>query len=851
MSPHGTAVASPLDVRIAGAATLFHSSRAATRRQRITRRLPDATATPVTTASSEPLSASPHLTHPLHRLLLRAYYDDDLAMTSLLRSHHSLGCVAFVLLLLCLPLELTATQCPATDLPTTAVYDAADCAWDVYDFSALAAVDLYGSHHNGAMSVFRLCGAVSDPVCSAASGGEGQLCHWGTNVSATPACSPIDVPLTSTAGYNFSTYNDTEWVAEGVTVTIYPATPALCNGVPAVTVVNLLCHTAAPAVPLDGFDYEIRLVNTSTSCPCTTVININTSLACYTPSSSSSSSSSSTGSAFGSIASSSSTGGSSATFSSTSSPAVSSSSSAPSAPFQCLSNPFGLNLSSLGVELLWQSNHTAQQWFVSLCGGVTDEYCNIFTPNSSVCGYDTCNPWSDRLVMSYASTLTSATNYAWKVTDGVNATNGIEYLQRNGQVTDGTRQQAVVRFVCDSDATTPYIAQIDVTPNTATVSIHTNLTCELVVTDKQYLCPSGCCGMGYDFTALDYDIYGYDEHYAVWGIHMCGPMTDEVCLGASICQNAACGGPVVQMPYGTTVSMWEPSQQSWAFINGRDWTGGVQMTTVAGVDCPNAGAGSTAFIAQFLCDPTALHPNTYTVVQAGQCVYQMTIYTAIVCSSPGWNSSALVLSQPLPTVPQVFGCQFEGYDLSPLSAYDLKLPYGYYLFVTRVCGQVNDAAAQLNPYMRNASVVQLTTYCGGLASEYLVSVWNPYLASTAIVSGGVQVTVVDGSNVYCVGPRGLKWIFACDRTARYAYLYSVVEEFGVNNCHYDLTIMTDIVCGASNQSATLALSSSSTGQSRLFNDTDNGANSVRGSSLLVPVGLALTCLFVLMSAMQL
>ena len=764
----------------------------------------------------------------------------------------SLAAVLLVVLL-CRPLGLSAAQCNAAEPLLTSLYSAADCQWAEFDFTPLAAVDLYGGDQYGAMSVFRMCGAVSDAACSAASGGDGQLCRWGTNASSTPACSPVDVELTTGATYNFSYIDASLPYTGGVLVTIYPdvAAPVMCNGAPFVTIVQLLCDPHAPAVPQDQLSALIAAVNTSSSCPCSITIDITTSLACATPPANSSSSSSSSTGVYRRDSSSSSTGVSSsasASFSSTSSPATASSTPA----FQCLANPFGLNLSSLTVELLWQSPHNSQHWFVNLCGGIDDFYCNLLAPGTSVCGYQTCNPWSSRRRISYASVPTASTTNRWRVSDGVNATNGIEYLQRNGQLTADTQQQTVVRLVCDPSATSAYIDRVDVTTNTATVVIRTNLTCRLVVTDSTYLCPSGCCGMGYDFTALDYDIYGYTPAYAVWGIRMCGSLTSPSCPDMFICQNAACGGTLQgAYGFGNAMSAWQPSTQLWSFINGRDYSGGVQLQTVNGVDCPTPGAGSTAVTVHFMCDPTALHPNDYNIVQSGACEWTLTLRTAIVCAAPSFGSSAVVLSQPLPSPPTVPGCQFEGYDMSPLSAYDIKRDYGYYLFVSRVCGQVDDRAALLDSQVYNGSVVQVGTYCNTLGSEFLVSSWNPYMAvSSLIPTGGVQVNILSGSPAYCAGPRGLKWFFLCDPTARYAYLSNIVEEFGVNKCHYDLTIMTDIVCGpptlaVANSSGQLNGSWSSTGQTRLFNGTDNGAGRVGGQAW---TGVVAACVFALLSS---
>jgi hypothetical protein len=398
--------------------------------------------------------------------------------------------------------------------------------------------------------------------------------------------------------------------------------------------------------------------------------------------------------------------------------------------------------------------------------------------------------------------------------------------------------------VCNSSATTPFIANVatsSFSSCTIVVTVHTNLTCSLQVTSPALLCPSGCCGLGYDWSALSYDIFGYDTGFGVWGFHMCGSVS-SCNANTQACQSAAVSAASCSGASAVRVGAFNPSEQVWSFINGVDWTGGVQLYTANGAVCNSNGPRVT--VVQLLCDPSALRPNTLFVVEKPQCVYTITIRTAVVCMSPTIQSSSLVVATPQPYVAPVFGCQFQGYDLSPLSAYDVIVDYNGYLFVNRVCGQVSDRACARYMAVANSSVCQVSSACGSVGGAYLVSSWNPYIAQSQLISGGgLQVQVQDGTNCGN-GPRAVKWIFLCDPSAKWGYGLSVVEEFGNDYCHYDVTIMTNIVCQTINHTSTGMVSSSSTGQPRLFNSSTSGVERMRGVQwglLTVCVAVALSC----------
>ena len=474
----------------------------------------------------------------------------------------------------------------------------------------------------------------------------------------------------------------------------------------------------------------------------------------------------------------------------------------------CTAAPFGLDISSIAYDLTYTASDTT--WLVNLCQPVSDYMCDLLAPNVAVCSFAMCNPWSSRSNMSWYE-LTDTTPYPdWYITDGVNATNAIEFTASNGQRCGTGSLSVVVRLVCNATATTAYIQSVDSVGCNAQIVVHSAVTCQLAASE----CPSGCCGLGYDLSALGYDMYGYDDTQQVWGFHMCGSMSSVQCSGSMLCMEAAC-----QAEGTYAVSVYEPYGNSWSYINGRDWTGGIQFLAASGAQCNESSAA--VHIGQFVCDPTALHPYTFTVQQSEACLWTTVVHTALLCTAPSFNSSAALAALPLPYVAPAAGCSFAGYDLSPLSTYDMYGASEDYLYVSRVCGAVTDATCGQNFVVAASSVCQINTHCTSVSPSEatLISTWNPSIADWSLVDGGLQLQLRNGVN--CTnGPATLRWIFLCNSTARWPYIASAIEESGQDECFYDLTIMTDRVCPSA-YNATLAAtlltgtsssSSSSTGQ---------------------------------------
>ena len=487
----------------------------------------------------------------------------------------------------------------------------------------------------------------------------------------------------------------------------------------------------------------------------------------------------------------------------------------------CVMDPFGLSLAALTNDLVWTSADGSTTWIVNVCAPVSSSYmCDLLAPNAAVCRYATCNPWGSRNSTNWATLSNVTPNPVWSPTNGINATDGVEYWSAIGQACGNGTLQTSVRLMCNTSASVGFISSVVTSGCLAVVVIQSNVTCDLVIPD----CPTGCCGLGYDFSGLDYDMYGYDETEQVWGMHMCGAMSSLQCEGFMLCEQAACH-PNAYSTY--EVSVFDPYAMDWSYINGRDYSGGVQFIVNNGAVCNET--GPPFHIAQFLCDRSAVHPNTFSVVVDDTgCTFTSLIYTAVVCGAPSLSSSAAV-AQLLPDDAEtVLGCSFSGYDFSLLSTYDIYGALDDFLYVTRLCGAISDPQCALNSAVASSSVCQINTRCGPVYPQYdvLISSWNPDLAQWTLEDGGVSLIIQDGQQC-STGPSSVQWLLMCDEEAEWASVSEVVEQSG-DGCSFALTVLTNRACPSQFNSTlarisngTLTSWSSSTGM--LSSQLTNGA----------------------------
>ena len=252
-------------------------------------------------------------------------------------------------------------------------------------------------------------------------------------------------------------------------------------------------------------------------------------------------------------------------------------------------------------------------------------------------------------------------------------------------------------------------------------------------------------------------------------IHLAGVVQDPTCQqyapGSMVCQRW-----VPNVCTDTEVaSVWQPTvvSPSWTYINGANWTGGIQLSTLVAppVALTHTGVSQLSCVGtvvrlQFQCSPTTLRPyiaSSYRGVSASNaCAFTFIIPTYLVCTAPGAPS----LPAPVPTVtgctPSVGGVT---YNLAPLGLYDISAyDANGVQYVYRPCGVVANAFAQSTAATVNSQLVAIPQVCSQpSATINVTTIAGAYSSSTATWaalpnSAGVQLTQSTGAT--CVATCG-------------------------------------------------------------------------------------------------
>ena len=273
-------------------------------------------------------------------------------------------------------------------------------------------------------------------------------------------------------------------------------------------------------------------------------------------------------------------------------------------------------------------------------------------------------------------------------------------------------------------------------------------------------------------------------------INLGGQVQDPTCQqyapGAMVCQRwtpNTCARTEVAAVYNPTTST-----PSWTYVNGANYTSGIQLTlsTAPPVALTHTGASQlacqgTVVRILFVCGALSLHPFvTATLSQAAsadfRCTFTFTISTYLVCAAPG---AALV---PAPQGNSVTcGATLSGttYDLNPLSLLEISAYSNGTQYILHPCGTV------VNPFCQGTEVTyqsqicaipQICTTANSAQQVPITSVAGIYNASTAIwtvIPGGVQqqqatgqscTAVCQGQTVYS-GPMQSIVNFMCSTSA--------------------------------------------------------------------------------------
>ena len=246
-------------------------------------------------------------------------------------------------------------------------------------------------------------------------------------------------------------------------------------------------------------------------------------------------------------------------------------------------------------------------------------------------------------------------------------------------------------------------------------------------------------------------------------INLAGSVQDPTCQryapGAMVCQRW-----VPNVCTDTEVAaVWQPAvvTPSWTFINGANYSAGIQLSTLAapplalthtGVS-QLACVGSTVRI-QFVCSPTSLRPyiaSSYKSASANfACAFTFIVPTYLVCTAPGQPS----LAAPTPTVancaPTVNGIT---YNLAPLGLLDISAyDASGVQYVLRPCGVVANGFGQGALATSFSQLISIPVVCTQpSATINVTSIAGSFSTATSTWSAlpsntGVQLTQATGQN---------------------------------------------------------------------------------------------------------
>lgn len=667
-----------------------------------------------------------------------------------------------------------SAQCNSTQLDS--YQPLSDCTFAGYNLTALTLVDLYGLE-SSQQYVYRLCGAVSNPLCPSGS----TACQFATSVTTCNNNNTALQLMSSSAVQRFGYINSSN-PAAGIQITqVTPgAGPSCANAMNRTIVTNIQCADG-PAVPT-----RITTITKSESgCTCSITITFSSPLACP------------------------------ANMTRTITPV-----SLPMTRLPCTMGQFGIDLrSQFSDDLqLTTSSSASNRYVLNLCRPTQDLGCNLATngPAVAACVVPRCANISATALMYNYQTPT------WHYTNYYNNSDGYTMVNYNS-----VTNFLVVRLTCNISATSPQLISI-----TQTASGHhhiylaTSLACvnETMMFFPKPRCNLTCCFSGYDFRALKTaDITGYQNNGLgqPWSFSMCGAARAN-CNGAMICQKPNC-------PYGSgswPLAYYKPAvlvDTHFSWVNGLDFTGGLRMVTANGQMC---GAYPRTTIVELICDPTAAFPRADRAAEDAVCVYTLTVRTIIVCAPPRYLGGGANLGEhnvtgngvALIPVKPIFGCQFAGYDFSPLAQSDFHVKIWPYMFIARLCGEQNNVVCT-NGANRNTSICQIDYGCKDTpGSQFVVSLWNPYLVQYEFIDGswenGVTQRLKTGD--MCPGnvPRSIIYDIVCDLEALTPYQDQGFESPGSYICNYYMRIRTNIVCTAPPALllGNMTVSSSSTGR---------------------------------------
>ena len=251
-------------------------------------------------------------------------------------------------------------------------------------------------------------------------------------------------------------------------------------------------------------------------------------------------------------------------------------------------------------------------------------------------------------------------------------------------------------------------------------------------------------------------------------INLAGTVRDPTCQqyapGSMVCQRwvpNVCSDTAV-------AAVWSPSTStpSWTYINGANYSSGIQLSLLSAPPLANTRTGVSQVVCngtmvrlQFTCSSSSLRPyiaSSYKSVSANNaCAFTFIIGTYLLCAAPGQTATA-PSSSVANCAPSINGYQ---YNLAPLASMDISAyDSGNNQYVLRTCGAVANGFGQGTLATYQSSLIAVPVVCssttassGGTVYANITSVAGSYPGAagnwSALSSGsGLQLTQATGQS---------------------------------------------------------------------------------------------------------
>lgn len=245
-------------------------------------------------------------------------------------------------------------------------------------------------------------------------------------------------------------------------------------------------------------------------------------------------------------------------------------------------------------------------------------------------------------------------------------------------------------------------------------------------------------------------------------LNLAGQVQDPTCQqyapGSMVCQRWG----ISTCSHTALAAIWQPSTitPSWTWVNGMNYSAGIQLTLQTSPPTATALTGSTYEIGcvgqlvriQFICAALINRPYVAaTLVSAGSfnfaCVWTFTIATYLVCEPP----SITPIPQPT-TQTQTCTATINGitYNLNPLQYQDLSAySSSGTQYILRPCGFVQNAFCQGSQITYQSQLCAIPQVCsnagsGSISVTSITGLYNTSLATWSLITNGISLTQSTG-----------------------------------------------------------------------------------------------------------